>query len=362
VHHDLASSIIARKPASVLDLGGARGYIAKILQNNGIKVSVMDRSEHCYNTRAVDDFCVWDIENTPYPFEDKAFDLVYSNAVLEHISPGKIDSVIREIGRIGNRSYHNNVPISDEISKSTFKEDITHKIYKSHKWWISRFAKFAPGHSTEVFWETNKKENCVLPPMFGRVRKDNKKLNIGCGIDMIYYGWINIDVYHPLYGFVAKTHSYAYMPEKYVSGLPFADNDVDLIFVSGVFGQTEPAITDKLVSDCYRVLKPGGTIRVSSINAKKIFAHYVDGTDAGLRHIIRGVESPDTTMEDVMRMYAGHQHLWDSENMMSFLGEFGFTEVAETTPFNSRNKIMEQETIVKYPGISLVMEGIKGDN
>lgn len=353
-HHKLAKFILERKPSSVLDIGGARGYVAKILQNNGVKVSVMDRSEHCYNTRAIDDFHVWDMENTPYPFKDNEFDLVYSNAASEHTSLNKLDSVIREIGRIGKRSYHNTVPLSDKVPKSVFKEDSTHKIYKSQKWWSNKFKKLAPDHQAEIYWDNPDNKNVRIPGGDGKIIK----INIGCGFDMFYYGWINIDTHREYEGF-AKHEYYKYITADYSLRMLLGDNLVDLIFISNVGTLPEETATN-LLCECYRVLKPGGVIRVVTADAKKIFSHYIDGTDAGLRHIVRGIESSETTLDDVMKLYIGCQNFWDSKNLKDFLEKFGFEEISQTTPFKSRSKIMEQQTIVKYPDISLVMEATKG--
>lgn len=360
VHYDLAFTILNHKPASVLDLGGARGYIAKILQNNGVPTVVMDRSEHCYNTRTINDFCIWDIENPPYPFKDKEFDFVFSNAVLEHVSPDKIDFVIREIGRIGNRSYHHGVPVSNEVSEAVFHEDSTHKIYKPHDWWIKKFADLTTNHTTEIYWETPGKPR-VAPPGAGRIYNNPTKVAIGCGVDMIYYGWVNIDVFHETCEFVAKHNYYNYAPVDYAFALPFADNSVGMIFIPSIIGTLSDKLTSGLLSECYRMLQPGGIIRIVTIDAKKIFSGYVNEKDVGLRHIVKGVESSRTKLDDLMILYSGYHSFWDFESLSLYLGKFGFTDIAELTPFTSRSKTMKKETIVKYPDISLVLEGTKGD-
>lgn len=46
-HHILVEKILERKPESVLDIGGARGYVVKKLIARGITAVCMDMSEHC---------------------------------------------------------------------------------------------------------------------------------------------------------------------------------------------------------------------------------------------------------------------------------------------------------------------------
>lgn len=353
-HHKLAEFILGRNPESVLELGGARGYIAKILQNHGISVTVMDKSEHCYNTRAIDEFCLWDIENTPYPFKDKEFDLVYSSSVLEHISPDKLDSAIREIGRIGKRSYHNVVPMSDKVPKSVFDEDDTHKIYESQQWWLDKFGEFAPGHRVEVYWDNPDGKHVSVPGWDGGLTK----LNIGCGFNMIYYGWVNIDGDHGYVEF-ALYNSYKYLDTNSSTLIPLGNGVVDLIYIPNGIGALPIEPTNDLLSECHRVLKPGGLIRVVVIDARKIFTGYANHTSTGIQHIIHGIDSSKTTLEDIAKLYDGHHTFWDGEILEPYLMKFGFKEISKVSPFGSRSKIMEQQTIVKYPDISLVMEATK---
>ena len=55
----------------------------------------------------------------------------------------------------------------------------------------------------------------------------------------------------------------------------------------------------------------------------------------------------------------GRYELFDECNMVKYLESAGFKNVRVADPFHSRSKIMQNETTVKYPTISLVVEGTK---
>ncbi len=90
-YHDFASNLLSAEriksfnPKSAVDIGGSRGYVAKKLVADGIPTTVIDISDHCYHTRAVESFVVHNLLDIPYPFSDNQFDLVYSISTLEHL-------------------------------------------------------------------------------------------------------------------------------------------------------------------------------------------------------------------------------------------------------------------------------------
>lgn len=65
-HYATARAIIATGAKSVIDAGGARGYLVKLLENEGIHAVCMDISRHCWHNRATDSFILWDAMKTPW--------------------------------------------------------------------------------------------------------------------------------------------------------------------------------------------------------------------------------------------------------------------------------------------------------
>ena len=85
-HYKTAEIILDRKPTSVLEIGGASGYICKILQAHGVPATCMDISDHCWHTRVINEFILWDATRTPY--NTKSYRLIRHNtSKRERIRP-----------------------------------------------------------------------------------------------------------------------------------------------------------------------------------------------------------------------------------------------------------------------------------
>jgi len=223
---------MAKKPESLLDLGGARGYIAKKVKYHGKvgRVVVMDASEHCFHTRALNDFVLHDIEDVPYPFEDKSFDLVFSDSVLEHMHYDKINDVIKEISRVSKRSYHGIGVQKDEYDRKTFEADGTHYIYETLDWWKNKFKENCPPEYEYDLSDNISNNESVVIPGDDYVDADNykirlKKVNLGSYIGMFHYGWDNLDVLQ-LQDF-ADRNGYKFMQHDLAKQLPYMDESVE---------------------------------------------------------------------------------------------------------------------------------------
>ncbi len=90
-------------PKSVLDVGGAYGYIVKRLLDRGVHAVCMEVSKWSEEQRVVpDNFVRHDMRDTPYPFKDKEFDVLYCEGVLEHIGEQYIKPIMAEFERISH--------------------------------------------------------------------------------------------------------------------------------------------------------------------------------------------------------------------------------------------------------------------
>ena len=66
-----------------------------------------------------------------------------------------------------------------------------------------------------------------------------------------------------------------------------------------------------------------------------------------------------TTMDNVSTLFKDHKVLWDSHTLGEIMLEAGFTSVKRVSPFESGSNMMEKQTIVKHPTVTLCMEGVK---
>lgn len=91
-----------------------------------------------------------------------------------------------------------------------------------------------------------------------------KYLNIGCG-NNYHKDWINLDLYR------SKFVRYHNIKKK----LPFLDNSVDVIYHSHVLEHLRKDDAKKFLKDCFRVLRPGGIMRVVVPDLEKITREYL---------------------------------------------------------------------------------------
>jgi predicted SAM-dependent methyltransferase len=92
-----------------------------------------------------------------------------------------------------------------------------------------------------------------------------KLLNIGCGSN-IHSAWINLDLAP------ASPEVQRYDARR---GLPFAENSVDACYSSHVLEHLKPSEAVDFLQQQFRVLKPGGTIRVVVPDLEGIVRRYL---------------------------------------------------------------------------------------
>ena len=91
-------------------------------------------------------------------------------------------------------------------------------------------------------------------------------LNVGCG-QRFHNAWTNIDL--------EPTHR-SVQQYDITTGLPYEDQQYDAVYHSHVLEHLDPADGDRLLEDCYRVLKPGGVLRIVIPNLEQIAALYLE--------------------------------------------------------------------------------------
>jgi len=339
--------ILKRKPESVLELGGARGYITKKLEDRGIKAVCMDVSKHCWHTRATDSFILYDATKLPWPFKDKEFDLCFSKDFMEHLPEDKLPNIIKEMARVCRRALHG-------ITFSTHpfaKDDPTHKTLKPKEWWIEQFKKYAPTFPVEIIDKEEMERGSVKVPEGDGLLK----LNIGSFLDMFHYGWVNIDIQD--LSEWAKINGYIFRKVDVLKGLFYKDNSVDIILASHFIEHLTRVEGLKFLRECHRVLKPNGLIRLVVPDAKLLVEKYLSGEIMEYRHVNIGVEKAKDEAEAFFHLLlAGHKTVYDFESLKRLMQEAGFTAIKQMPPFKSQHPAIEKQTISMYPTLSLYVE------
>ncbi len=97
-----------------------------------------------------------------------------------------------------------------------------------------------------------------------------KCLNIGCG-NRYLAEWVNIDD--------CKSGEEV-IKHNILSGLPFLDGEFDVVYHSHVLEHLPRAKAGSFVGECFRVLKPGGILRVAVPDLERIVNEYLNNLEA----------------------------------------------------------------------------------
>lgn len=152
-----------------------------------------------------------------------------------------------------------------------------------------------------------------------------RKLQIGSGDNQLP-GWLNSD-YFPRSPDVLHLDS--------TQRFPFGDAVFDRVFSEHMIEHVPYAQGSHMLNECWRVLKPGGRIRISTPNLAFLFDLYQAQKSELQQRYIRWatdqfIDAPyyeDTfVINNFMRDW-GHQFIYDEKNLRTALSAAGFTGI-----------------------------------
>lgn len=95
-------------------------------------------------------------------------------------------------------------------------------------------------------------------------------VNIGCG-NRFHPDWVNIDL---------RPSSASVISHDVASGIPFPDRHADAVYHSHLIEHLPRKQASKLVAECFRVLRPGGVLRVATPDLETICRTYLERLEA----------------------------------------------------------------------------------
>lgn len=346
VHWVTAQKILDLEPKSVLEIGCARGYIIKKLEDKGIPCKGLEVSKHCYLTRASDNVINWNVCQTPWPFADKEFDVCFSVAVMEHIPEKHLANVLKEIDRVSQRGIH-----GIDFGENDDGFDQTHCTLHPLKWWMERF-----GHNQIVvdkeFMEEHEGSIASYVPT-----GDNKlKLNIGSHIIMFHNGWVNMDVLN-LSQFAIR-EGYKFLQHDSRTKLPFGDETVDLIYSSHFLEHLTYDDAVVFMTECKRVMKKGATMRLMLPDTELLMSKCANHTMSDFDEINVESANANTDMAKFWNLvFNGHLAAYDFNSLRMLCEKVGLH--CERKAFRQGHKQILSETLDTLPCLSLFAEVTK---
>lgn len=195
-------------------------------------------------------------------------------------------------------------------------------------------------------------------------RNQVRKLHIGCGGN-IFSGWLNTNYI---------TRSKEILCFDATNTYPFNDNEFDYIFSEHMIEHVTYQQGQKMISECFRVLRPKGKLRISTPDLSFLIDLYSRDKSILQKEFIR--HSTDKWLEYaptyddtfVINNYVrawGHQFIYD-EKVLSYLFEKeGFVNITRFNVSESQDEEMQNlENVSRKPeGLialeSFVLEGTK---
>ena len=96
--------------------------------------------------------------------------------------------------------------------------------------------------------------------------QQQRRLNVGCG-RTYHPDWCNLDL---------ESNDPRVIRHDVTRGLPFADEQFDAVYHSHVLEHLKPEDGAAMIRECYRVLKPGGVLRIVVPDLERIARLYLE--------------------------------------------------------------------------------------
>jgi len=162
-----------------------------------------------------------------------------------------------------------------------------------------------------------------------RVDFQGKRLNLGCGKYLIP-GWINADLYR-----------HADVVFDIRARWPIPDGQLIGVRLEHVLEHVAyPDEALHVIAECYRVLTPGGTVRVGVPDTERAIRAYVEGDDAQYFRIARERWHPPEVQLPIEHLnyhfrdrYDEHLFAFDRQALSNLLSRAGFVGI-QPAPFD----------------------------
>jgi predicted SAM-dependent methyltransferase len=163
------------------------------------------------------------------------------------------------------------------------------------------------------------------------------RLQLGSGPNRLP-GWLNSDlVSGDIYVDVSRR-------------LPLPSSAFAYVFCEHLIEHISEAAGVRLINEIHRVLSPGGVVRITTPDLRKIISLYEDRNDAisladyaSFLDSITGKEHerPCQVFNDFMRLW-GHRYIYDQDDLGAKLEAAGFTAIERRAPGKSDHELLRR--------------------
>lgn len=129
----------------------------------------------------------------------------------------------------------------------------------------------------------NLKLTCDATGILDTPAQVREYLNLGC-CNRYCLGWTNVD---------CVSHSSAVISHDLSKGIPFKDASFQVVYHSHLLEHFSKNCGQGLLLECFRVLKPGGIIRVAVPDLERIVREYLNAFEDAARNSERQLRLDD---------------------------------------------------------------------
>lgn len=171
------------------------------------------------------------------------------------------------------------------------------------------------------------------------------KVNLGCGLQ-VAPEWVNVDgspnaliaqgpawlyplayhlsgakAYYPADYYVSTLRDHTFVYHNLEYGIPLEGDTADFVYTSHFLEHLDRSVGRTLLSECLRVLKPGGVLRVVVPDLEVAWEMYRHGDKERMIH--------DFFFAEEVSGFGNHRYAYDFEMLSGVLDSLGFTDVEQ---------------------------------
>jgi predicted SAM-dependent methyltransferase len=167
--------------------------------------------------------------------------------------------------------------------------------------------------------------NLLIPWRRAQLKRAKKwtdlKVNIGCG-PFLEPGWVGLD-------YRSTKVMKATICCDIKKGLPFSSESCRFIFSEHVFEHFDLRELSQILQECYRVLKPGGVLRIIMPDLRRYALAY-SGEDHAFEQIL-GTGHTGAKLLNELFYHVTHRFIHDYSSIESELAKAGFSGITKSS-------------------------------